>query len=177
MCEKSGIFNSNSVTTYRTRTITKKSVPYQRTEPLCKNWGVPYHTNLPHRRLLPFLVQTADWTHIIQSAHIGVVRGRGEKGPPSPPIEISPIIKMWQKNLVSSVSVSCSIFAYNSTHQQRSQEGGGRGARAPIGLKSMQKSTFLAFEANFCSKNENSPPQRDVVAAEVEKNLLLFGPE
>ena len=56
MCEKSGIFISNSVPTYRTRTITKKAhrtnvpypyyykkdIPYQRTVLLSKNWGVPY---------------------------------------------------------------------------------------------------------------------------------------
>ena len=37
--------------------------------------------------------------------------------------------------------------------------GAAEGDRAPIGLKSMQNTTFLdAFEADFCSKNENSPP-------------------
>ena len=35
---------------------------------------------------------------------------------------------------------------------------------------------FSAFEADFCSKNENSPPQRDL-RAEVMKHLLLVGPE
>ena len=63
MCEKSGIFNLNSVPTYRTRTITKKTyrtnvpypyhykkgVPYQRTVLLSKNRGVPYRTNVPYR--------------------------------------------------------------------------------------------------------------------------------
>ena len=61
MYEKSGIFNSNSVPTYRYhykqayRTYVpypyhyKKSVPYQRTVPLSKNLGVPYRTNVPYR--------------------------------------------------------------------------------------------------------------------------------
>ena len=58
MCEKSGIFNSNSVPTYRTRTITKKAyrtnipfqyhykkgVPYQRIVLRSKSRGVPYRT-------------------------------------------------------------------------------------------------------------------------------------
>ena len=35
---------------------------------------------------------------------------------------------------------------------------------------------FSAFEAGFCSKNENSPPQWDW-GAEVLKDLRLFGPE
>ena len=34
---------------------------------------------------------------------------------------------------------------------------------------------FSAFEADFCSKNENSPPQRDL-GAEVVKDLPWFGP-
>ena len=63
MCEKSGIFNSNSVPTHRIRTITKKayrtnvpyphhykkSVPYQRTVLPSKNQGVPYRTTVPYR--------------------------------------------------------------------------------------------------------------------------------
>ena len=61
MCEKSGIFNSNSVPTYRTRTITKKayrtSVPYLYH---CKT-GVPYflakiEAYRTQRTVLPSLV-------------------------------------------------------------------------------------------------------------------------
>ena len=59
--------------------------------------------------------QNLNITNSIEVTIIGVARG-GE--PRSPPIEMPPKIKMWQKSLVSSFSVSFSIFAYNSTRLQ-----------------------------------------------------------
>ena len=46
--------------------------------------------------------------------HISVARGVH-----SPLIEMAPMIKIWQKSLVSSVSVSFSIFEYKSTRVQQ----------------------------------------------------------
>ena len=50
---------------------------------------------------------------------IGVARGEGPREPALPLIKMPPMIKMSQKSLVSSVSVSFSIFAYNSTRVQQ----------------------------------------------------------
>ena len=45
---------------------------------------------------------------------------KGGQGAQGPPTEMLPMIKMSQKNtIVSSVSVSFSIFAYNSTRVQQ----------------------------------------------------------
>ena len=64
------------------------------------------------------------------------------------------------------------------TSSVASQRGGGGGIETPTGLKSLQNTTFLgAFEANLCSKNENSPPPRWNWRAEVVKDLQLFGLE
>ena len=54
MCEKSGVFSSKSVPTYRTRTFTKKAyrtrtITKKRTVLLGKNCSVPYHTYVPYR--------------------------------------------------------------------------------------------------------------------------------
>ena len=38
-----------TVPAYRTRTVTKKGVPYQRTLLLSENLGVPYRTYVPYR--------------------------------------------------------------------------------------------------------------------------------
>ena len=55
-------------------------------------------------------------------------------------------------------------------------EGGGAQA-SPIGLKNMQKSTFLVLlRPIFAPKMKTAPPQRDL-GAEVVKDLALFGPE
>ena len=49
------------------------------------------------------------------------------------------------------------------------------GAQAPHWPEKYAKShVFSAFEADFCSKNENSPPERDL-GAEVVKELPRFG--
>ena len=49
---------------------------------------------------------------------IGVARGVAQ-GARAPSIEMLPMTKIYQKNLVSSFSVSFSIFAYNSTRVQQ----------------------------------------------------------
>ena len=54
--------------------------------------------------------------HLIDLSHRS---SKGAARDPSPPIEMPQMIKMSQKSLVSSVSVSFSIFAYNSTRIQQ----------------------------------------------------------
>ena len=49
---------------------------------------------------------------------IGVAKGVAQ-GARASLIEMPPMTKIWQKNLVSSFSVSFGIFAYNSTHVQQ----------------------------------------------------------
>ena len=61
--------------------------------------------------------------HNVNPAHRcsqGSQRSQGGQGARASPIEMSSMIKMWQKSFVSSVSVSLSIFAYNSTGAQQS---------------------------------------------------------
>ena len=77
MYEKSGIFNSNSVPTYRTRTITNKhTVPTYRTRTITKK---AYRTNVlyllakieAYRTVLPSLIKT--YTKDVLKKHTGTL--------------------------------------------------------------------------------------------------------
>ena len=64
--------------------------------------------------------QNLNITNSIEVTIIGIARaGGGAGGPGPPPIDMPPMLKMWQKSLVSWCSVSWNIFAYNSTLVQK----------------------------------------------------------
>ena len=63
MCEKSGIFNSKSVPTYRTRTITKKA--YRTSAPYFFAKIEAYRTAPTYRTVLPSLTSSSFYAYFV----------------------------------------------------------------------------------------------------------------